>query len=141
MSCMSNESRRLAIAAAVIAAMTLSGGDAFAQRAFSGEDAAHVDWAWKNCSVEATGKERSLVEAAAKSTAGDKFQKAYEQAYNALIAKTAEPAALRRVCQSIQEWYGPGGSRIDGLVAAKGASPAEITGKSIGRPAQSKGRP
>lgn len=141
MSCMSNEPRRLAIAAAVIAAMTFSGGNAFAQKAFSGEDAAHVDWAWKNCGVEATGKVRGLVEAAAKSAAGDKFQKAYEQAYNALIAKTAEPAALRRMCASIQEWYGAGGSRIEGLVAEKGARPEDITGKSIGRPAQSKGRP
>ncbi len=118
-----------------MAAATLAVGNASAQKAFSGEDAAHVDWAWKNCGLEATAKERGLVEATAKST-GDKFQKAYEQSYNAVIGKTAEPAALRRMCETIKEWYGASGTRIDGLVAVKGTA-AEIAGKSIGQPATS----
>ncbi len=138
MSRISSRKQRLAVALSVIAAMTLSGGYASAQRAFTGDDAAHVDWAWKNCGVEATAKERGLVEAAAKA-GGDKFQKAYEQGYNAVIAKTGESAALRRMCAAIQEWYGSSGSRIEGLVAEKGAAP-DSKGTSIGRPATSKGR-
>ena len=138
MACISSRELRRAVAGLVAAAMTVTCGYALAQKAFSGEDAAHVDWAWKNCAVEATAKERGLVEATAK-TAGDKFQKAYEQGYNAVIAKTADPAAVRRMCESISEWYGASGSRVEGLIAEKGARP-ETAGRSIGRPAQSKGR-
>lgn len=135
-----SRNQRLAIAGSVVAAIMLLGGGAFAQKAlpaksFSGGDAAYVDWAWKNCGLQATSKERGLVETTAK-MAGDKFQKSYEQEYNAVIAKTADPAAVRRMCETIKQWYGAGGSRIEGLVAAKGTAP-DIAGKSIGKPSTS----
>ena len=127
--------RRLALAATLMGAMTFAAGTVHSQKAFSGDDAAHVDWAWKNCGVEATAKERGLVETTAKAT-GDRFQKTYEQGYNAVIAKTAAPADLRRMCETIKGWYGTSGSRIDGLVTVKGTAP-EVIGKSIGQPATS----
>ena len=123
-----------------VAAVTLATGMIAAERAsaapkpFSGEDAAYIDWAWKNCGTSATPKERELVDTASKA-AGDKFQTTYQQQYNMVIGQTPDAAASRRMCESIKSWYGSGGSRIDGLVAEKGA-PLAQTGQSIGKAAQ-----
>ena len=122
---------RLQAVIVVMVAALLHGGPAVAaEKAFSGEEAAYVDWAWKNCQLVSTKKEHDLVEQV-RGKAGDAFQRSYEQSYTKIVTATPTALEVRHTCEHVTEWYGPNGSRIEGLVAGKLDKPA-VAGTSIG---------
>ena len=132
-----------AVAAAFLVTGAAIHGAAAADRAFGGEDAAYIDWAFKNCQIASTDKERGLAsQASAKS--GDVFAKAYEAQYRKLADGAGAATARQATCESIVGWYGPLGSRITELVIQKVEKPAD-TGASAGsnrppdRPAPARG--
>lgn len=90
-----------------------------AQKPFSGEDAAYVDWAWKNCNVVATAAERSMVEKAS-GVGSDAFQRSYEQQYRKIIDQARDASATKKLCATISDLYGSSGSRFENMIAAPG---------------------
>lgn len=118
-----------AVMACAVGATLLLPGAMAAEKAFTGEDAAYVDWAWKNCEFVSTKKEHDLVSQAA-AAKGDAFQRGYELQYRRIIDGT--PATeVRRTCEAIMGWYGPVGTRITELIDAKEYK-APVAGTSIG---------
>jgi hypothetical protein len=84
-------------------------------------DAAHIDWAVKNCDVVSTPTERNSADAArAKDQA--KFQTQYEDEYKKILAATESSASQSKMCQRIKEWYGPLGAKIADLISLKSES-------------------
>jgi hypothetical protein len=93
------------------------------QSPFLGIDAAHVDWAVKNCDVVSTVTERNFADAArAKDQA--KFLAQYEDEYRKLLAATEASTSQSKMCERIKEWYGPLGAKIADLISWKGDSSA-----------------
>jgi hypothetical protein len=89
-----------------ILAWVLSAASASAGPAFSGEDAAYIDWGAKNCATKSTDKEHTIVdEANAKDSAG--FLRKYQG---------------KDLSDQIKGWYGPGGSRIAGMITWENTS-------------------
>lgn len=122
------------VASALAAFVLLSGaaidGATAAEKAFAGEDAAYIDWAFKNCQIASTDKERGLAsQASAKS--GEVFARAYGAQYRKLADGAGAATARQATCESIVGWYGPLGSRITELVIQKVEKPAD-TGASAG---------
>lgn len=101
-----------------------------ADQAFAGDDAAYVDWAWKNCAMVSTAKLRGLVDQA-RAKSNDAFQLKYEQQYRKIVDANPAPAETKRTCEQVAGWYGTIGSRITELVDAKSSKPT-AAGKSIG---------
>jgi hypothetical protein len=106
----------------VLAALLICSGAIAAEKSFTGDDAAYVDWAWKNCGMQSTPKERGLVDRA-NANAGDAFQRSYTAQYNKITAQAKDQAETKRVCETVNGWYGPTGSRIAELVGAKNVKP------------------
>ena len=104
-----------------------------ADKAFTGEDAAPVDCAWKNCGVTATPKQRELADRAS-AASGKDFQRSYEQQYQKLIDTMKDAPATKRQCETVVAWYSPARSRIAALIASKNERPA-APGVSVGSPA------
>ncbi len=126
----------MAAVALWVVAVLLYSHAAAAEKAFTGEDAAYADWAWKNCGMAATAKEGALVDRAG-SALGNAFQRSYEQQYQKLIDTVPAGAETKRQCETVVGWYGPVGSRIADLIASKDGKPA-APGVSVGSPASSK---
>lgn len=117
--------RRLALVSFAVMSVALLGGLAASEAiaappAYSGADAAYIDWAWKTCELKSTKKEHELSDQA-RAKNGDVFLKAYEAEYKKILEKGSDPVAVRHLCQSIKDWYGEAGTKIDSLVEAKSA--------------------
>lgn len=94
-------------------AWTVCATAAAAGPAFSGEDAAYIDWGAKNCATKSTAKEHALVdEANTKDSAG--FLRKYQGKDFGDVLST--PNKQTAMCDQIKSWYGPGGSRIAGMI-------------------------
>ena len=111
----------------MLAAMLLSGSllcaaPAAADKAFGGDDAAYIDWAWKNCEMVSTKKQHDLVDQA-RNKGNDAFQRSYEQQYVKIVAANPTPAEARRTCELVKNWYGRDGDRISELVQIKTEKP------------------
>lgn len=129
----------------VVAAVT---SPAWADRPLTGEDAAIIDWAVKNCEFKSTDREHGLVDDTRKK-AEAVFNKQYmlQFANKAFEEAAADKDKKRRMCESIKEWYGPSGSRVPGLVswagapeyAAPGGSPKSGEGRKGGGHGRHKG--
>lgn len=123
------------VAATLIGACVVASGSAFADKAFSGEDAAYIDWAWKNCAVTSTNRQHDLVEQA-RNKSNDAFQRAYEAQYRKIIDTTPGPPEVRRTCESVKEWYGSSGSRIAALIQ-NNSEKGTVAGTVVGTKASS----
>ena len=123
---------RMLACSAVVFAHGIACGAALADKAFTGEDAAYIDWAWKNCEIKSTTKQHGLVDEA-RNKNNDAFQRSYEASYLKLVAANPEgdSAAVRRTCTSVKEWYGSSGTRIAALIEAKGDR-GSVAGTSVG---------
>ena len=89
-----------------------------ADRLFAGEDAAYIDWAFSNCKIVSTQKERGLASQAS-STGGETFVKAYERQFHKLAETASSATARTAACEQVKAWYGPLGSRIPALGATE----------------------
>ena len=112
---------------------------ALAEKAFSPEDAAYIDWSWKHCETTSTDKEHKLADAATAS-GGEKFHEEYQKAFHKIADVTRSPLETERFCATILGMYGPGASVIPDLVVAKGEkppppSPAAATSTPVAAPA------
>jgi len=97
---------------------------AMAEKAFSPEDAAYIDWSWKNCETTSTQKEHQLADGATTS-GGDKFHEQYQKALLKLNDVTRPASEKEKLCETILGMYGPGASVIPDLIVAKGEKPPE----------------
>ena len=95
-------------------------------RAFSAEDAAYIDWAYSNCQIVSSEKERKLASLAS-SRGGDTFVKAYELQFKKLATAGQTGEARQAACEQIKSWYGPAGSRIAELLIDKKTDPVVTT--------------
>ena len=109
-----------------------------AEKAFSGDDAAYIDWAWKNCELVSTKKEHDLVELA-RNNGNDAFQRGYEQQYSRIVSANPGPADVKRTCEQIKGWYGTSGALIADLLQVKTDKPA-VAGTSVGSNTSSSGK-
>ena len=116
--------------AVLLASLLCCGPAVAADKVFSGEDAAHIDWAWKNCEMASTKKLHGLVDQA-RTKGNDAFQRGYEQQYRKIVASTPAPADAKRTCDQIRGWYGPLGTRISELIEPKVDKPS-VAGTSVG---------
>jgi hypothetical protein len=92
---------------------------AIAEKTFSPEDAANIDWSWKNCETNSTPKEHQLADAATTS-GGEKFHEQYQKALNKLNDVTRPASEKEKLCETILGMYGPGASVIPDLIVVKG---------------------
>ena len=99
---------------------------ALAEKAFSPEDAAYIDWSWKNCETTSTDKEHKLADAATTS-GGEKFHEQYQRSFHKLADVTRAASETERLCVTILGMYGPGASVIPDLIVAKGEKPPAPT--------------
>jgi len=99
---------------------------ALADKAFAPEDAAYIDWSWKNCETTSTQKEHELADAA---TAKDRdtFHKQYQKQLKKLTDVQRAASETGRLCATILGMYGPGASVIPDLIVAKGETPPAYT--------------
>jgi hypothetical protein len=128
-------------AVALLMLAGLVSGPALAEKPFSGEDAALIDWAWRNCKFKPTDKVRGLVAIAGREAA---YAQVYTRFYQSIVAKVRGPAAIRRMCESIADDYGPLGSKFSGLLLTPGVQAPVRDTDSFDRPApkaQDAGRP
>jgi hypothetical protein len=126
---------RTALLAALVCAIAAS--HATAESAFTGKDAAHIDWGVRNCAAVITDKERKLVDEA-NTKAKAQFVEQWTAESNKLIAAADSQSKQQALCASIKDWYGPLGSRIAGLVswnkeASSDTKSASSTQPSAGR--------
>ena len=112
--------RLLPLAAALLCAPAL------ADKAFGPEDAAYIDWSWKNCETTSTEREHQLADAATAS-GGDKFHEQYQKAFHKLADVTRAASETERLCIAILGMYGPSASVIPDLIVAKGETPPAAT--------------
>jgi hypothetical protein len=112
--------RFLPLAAALLCVVAL------ADKAFSPEDAAYIDWSWKNCETTNTEQEHRLADAAT-AGGGDKFHEQYQKALHKLADVTRSASERERLCATILGMYGPGASVIPDLIVAKGETPPAPT--------------
>jgi hypothetical protein len=94
--------------------------------AFSGRDAAYIDWGVKNCEAVSTDKEHALIEQANMNARG-KFLEQYSTESNKLLGSVKRQ---ENMCADIRDWYGPLGSRIPDLLRWKREPRAEGEKKS-----------
>ena len=92
---------------------------ALADKAFSPEDAAYIDWSWKNCETTSTKKEHDLADTATASDR-DKFHEQYQKALKKLTDVQRSASEVERLCTTILGMYGPSASVIPDLIVAKG---------------------
>jgi len=91
---------------------------ALADKPFSGEDAAYVDWAVKNCEGKSTDKEHAMVDQANAKDAPGFLRKYLGKDLSGALATPSKQAAL---CAQIKDWYGPQGSRFADLLSWQSA--------------------
>ena len=97
-----------------------------ADRLFAGEDAAYIDWAFSNCKIVSTQKERELASQAS-SKGGEAFVKAYERQFHKLAEAATSATARAAACEQVKAWYGPLGTRIPELLNATVERPDPIS--------------
>jgi hypothetical protein len=97
---------------------------ALAEKPFGPEDAAYIDWSWKNCETASTQKEHRLADGATTS-GGEKFHEQYQKALHKLTDVTRSPSEREKLCETILGMYGLGASVIPDLIVAKGEKPPE----------------
>ena len=114
------------IALALPLVVTLLAAPALAEKAFGPEDAAYIDWSWKNCETASTQKEHDLADQA---TAKDrsKFHEQYQKALEKLAAQQRPASEVERLCKNIFGMYGPSASVIPDLIYVKGETPPAPT--------------
>jgi hypothetical protein len=95
-----------------------------AEPVFTAEDAAHMDWAFKNCGLITTNKEHVLADKALEA-GGEAFRPAYEKAYAKIAASIATKNESSGLCDRIRSLYGKDGSRFADLLVPKGTSTAD----------------
>ncbi len=100
---------------------------ALAEKAFGPEDAAYIDWSWKNCETTSTEKEHQLADAAT-AKGGEKFHTEYQKSFHKLADVTRPASETERLCATILGMYGPGASVIPDLIVAKGEKPPPPSG-------------
>ena len=96
-----------------LATLSMWPGLALADKQLSGEDAAYIDWAVKNCGVKSTDKEHVMLDQANAKDATD-FLRKYRS--KNLSDAQSSSAKLATMCADIKAWYGPYGSRFAGLI-------------------------
>jgi hypothetical protein len=99
---------------------------ALAEKAFSPEDAAYIDWSWKNCETTSTPKEHALADTGT-AAGGEKFHEQYQKALHKLTDVTRPASEKEKLCETILGMYGPGASVIPDLIVAKGEKPPEAS--------------
>ena len=99
---------------------------ALAEKAFSPEDAAYIDWSWKNCETTSTPKEHALADTGT-AAGGEKFHEQYQKALHKLTDVTRPTSEKEKLCETILGMYGPGASVIPDLIVAKGEKPPEAS--------------
>src|SRR4029079_2855671 len=99
---------------------------AMAEKAFSPEDAAYIDWSWKNCETTSTQKEPQLAYRA-ETSGGEKFHEQYQKALLKLNDVTRPASEKEKLCVTILGMYGPGASVIPDLIVAKGEKAPEVS--------------
>ncbi len=99
---------------------------ALADKAFSPEDAAYIDWSWKNCETTSTQKEHDLADAATASDR-DRFHEQYQKALKKLTDVPRAASEVERLCTTILGMYGPSASVIAALIVAKGETDPATT--------------
>ncbi len=118
------------IAAALGAGLLGAHPAASAEKAFTGEDAAYIDWAFKTCEMVSTPKEHALADAAAQKA--EAYTRGYSQQMQKLIDAPPPASELlaKEKCDEVKSWYGPVGTRIAGLINDKNKPAA--AGTSVG---------
>lgn len=118
-------------AAAGIVVVVMSGLAARAEGAFTGADAAIIDWGVKNCGMKSTDAEHVLVDAA-NAKGRDAFSRQYMQQFESALFKEAANNREKqtRLCRDVKEWYGKEGTRIPKLLAGEGEATVSTTGRS-----------
>ena len=111
-----------------------------ADRLFGGEDAAYIDWAFTNCKIVSTQKERGLASQAS-STGGETFVKAYERQFHKLAETSSSATARTAACDQVKAWYGPLGSRIPALLDATVEKADPVPADAASRPAPARSAP
>ena len=111
-----------------------------AGRLFAGEDAAYIDWAFTNCKIVSTQKERGLASQAS-STGGETFVKAYERQFHKLAETASSATARTAACEQVKAWYGPLGSRIPALLDATVEKADPVPADAASRPAPARSAP
>jgi len=99
---------------------------ALAEKAFSPEDAAYIDWSWKNCETTSTPKEHALADTGT-AAGGEKFHEQYQKALHKLTDVTRPSSEKEKLCETILGMYGPGASVIPDLIVSKGENPPEAS--------------
>jgi hypothetical protein len=118
--------------------LALTSPPALAAESISGADAAYLDWAVVNCELKTTDKEHGLAEAA-NATGGAAFQKGLVEQRRRLAAVTT-PTAKASLCGDLKDWYGPSGSRTEGLLTwPQAPAPGVSVGKKTGSEGGGKG--
>ena len=113
---------------------------ALADKAFSPEDAAYIDWSWKNCETTSTKKEHDLADTATASDR-DKFHEQYQKALKKLTDVQRSAYEVERLCTTILGMYGPSASVIPDLIVAKGETPPGATPAAATTPAAAPAAP
>ena len=105
----------------VIAATAITATTALADRALTGEDAAYIDWAARNCGVKGTEHEQQMVEQA-NASGREAFLHGYSKQLESKVLTSALDTLARQqsLCADIKDWFGPSGSRISNLIEWQG---------------------
>jgi hypothetical protein len=98
--------------------MIVSVAHVFGADAFSGRDAAYIDWGVKNCEAVSTDKEHALIEQA-NTNVRSNFIEQYNNESNKIAGALGPPKKQENMCADIRDWYGPLGSRIPDLLRWK----------------------
>lgn len=118
--------RAMGLGLGLVSGLVACVGVARADAAFTGMDAALIDWGVKNCGLKSTAAEHALVEAA-NGKSRDTFNRQYMQQFQseAFTAAATDKAKRDHLCRDLKEWYGRSGTRISHLLASdsEGAQP------------------
>ena len=106
--------------------LVLACSPAFADKQFDAEDAAYIDWSWKNCQTMSTAKEHALADAA-NAQGGAQFHTQYLQQLHKIADVERSFEQISRFCATIQDRYGAGGSTFSDLISARGEKPSAAT--------------
>jgi hypothetical protein len=128
------------IGAAILAFAAGISPSAFCEEAFTGETAAYVDWAVKNCEFKASDKRRQFVEQL-KAKGDTVFSSQYMKGFYSkeIVAANADRTATEKLCTKMSEWYGRSGSKIVGLLVAPAEPAQELDARKSPASADSKG--
>src|SRR6185295_4311616 len=115
------------VGAAILAFAVGLSSSAFCEEAFTGETAAYVDWAVKNCEFKGSDKTRQLVEQL-KAKGDTAFSSHYMKGFYSkeIAAANADRTGTENLCTKMSDWYGRSGSKIAGLVVVP-SEPAQGT--------------